>query len=712
VVAALLAVSVLNVQQNPQDISAFYLAHIYQQLSTQPNGSQSPIPSNLSNPAKPFTPPTSAVWVNGLWFFSLVVSLTCALLATLVQQWARRYLRVAYPRYSPQKQARIRAFYKKNLHISWTIILLPALLHISLFLFFSGLSVFLFGVHLTIFKVVTTWIGLCVILYAWLTFLPIVYKGNLHSTPLSASLFFCITGTRYLFFRVLNLFKFKLPQYFPSLDSSIRIPLRSREPPAVHIDDFSYSMRKRADEFAFKLDPNIEHQLLSWTFESLYEDTELEKFYDALSRLCDSETGKDLKLQRGFIKPHERKLSSALIGLMNRTLSSNLVSESLKQHRMIICAKVVESTSLLGHWWFLRSVLFRGWYRFLYCVEFGLLVQSWKNIAYNVTTFYAQCVTALTVSIVQRDERWLQLASDLPGAPKPLLHKYIEHGDSILLANVIFIIRRTVQTYSGSAFRHREDILGASSRTLETVCQLDCTRILPELQDEFCELWNQLVDAARTVQHPHHHVVVIMTTLKNIRKLFKTLHSAQMESYTTNYGDPVHRSLHMTDDQDPILDDPMSYPICTIGDHRRALSVPGLLFDEPDPDEASPPGPALDLSRVPTPSIPYAVAWPSTVIRPLHAPSPQAPYSALAASSQYSHFVGPHSHPVAPFDPITSFPEPQLIHSHASIVPHGNVPSFPPPVIFPSIHVTSSSVSLGGQSTRSEQIHSGDPTIN
>ncbi|KAH9976507.1 hypothetical protein BJV77DRAFT_601729 [Russula vinacea] len=180
-VAALLALSVPNIQPNSQDTSSFYLAHIYQQLSTQPNGSQVPIPSSLSDPTQPFTPPTLGIWVNGLWFMSLVMSLTCALLATLLQQWARRYQRVAYPRYNPHKRARIRAFYKHGvdkLHIPWMVELLPALLHISLFLFFAGLSVFLFGVDFTIFKVVTSWIGLCVILYACLTFLPVIRKDS------------------------------------------------------------------------------------------------------------------------------------------------------------------------------------------------------------------------------------------------------------------------------------------------------------------------------------------------------------------------------------------------------------------------------------------------------------------------------------------------------------------------------------------------------
>src|SRR6266478_600923 len=178
--------SVQNIQRNPQDTLSFYLAHIYQNVSSQPNGSPLPIPSTLTDPIEKFVAPTSDVWVNGLWFLSLVISLTCALLATLLQQWARRYLEVAYPRYSPPKRARIHAFYAEgveNLHVPWTVEALPTLLHLSLFLFFAGLAVFLFSVHHTIFRVVTAWIGICFIVYACLTFLPIVRKNSPYSGP-------------------------------------------------------------------------------------------------------------------------------------------------------------------------------------------------------------------------------------------------------------------------------------------------------------------------------------------------------------------------------------------------------------------------------------------------------------------------------------------------------------------------------------------------
>jgi hypothetical protein len=460
--------SVPTIQHNPQDTSSFYLARIYQQSFTQPNGSQPPIPSSLTNPIEPFVPPISGVWVNGLWFSSLVISLTCGLLATLLQQWARRYLTVAYPRYSPYKRARIRAFYKhgvEKLHIPWTIEMLPALLHISLFLFFAGLSVSLFSLHPTIFKVVTAWIGVCAVLYAILTFMPIIRKDSPYCAPLSSLFFFCFNGIRYIIFRLL--------QRFPHIDPSICMPLRSRDPRAVHLDDFfSHSMSKTAEQYALRQNPSIDHRSLLSTFQSLDEDSHVEKFFEGLPRLCESKTGKSLNLQQGFIAPNQRALSSALIEMMNHTLSSDLAPESVKQRRLIICTKAIESTSLFGPWWILRRVLLGGWHRFLGCIEFGLFVQNWKDIAHPVTLFYSQCVAALTISIVRdHDERWYQLGSG--PLSKTLLNKCIGNDDNILLANVIYIVRRTVQTYSGSEDTHRNDILDASRKTLGAVCKLD-----------------------------------------------------------------------------------------------------------------------------------------------------------------------------------------------------------------------------------------------
>src|SRR5712672_2768771 len=184
--------SIPDIRPSSQATLVLYAARIDQQLS-QSNGT-------LPDPTQPFSPPIWSVWVNGLWLMSLCIGLTCALLATLLQQWARRYLRGAYPQLSPHKRARIRAFYSEGvekLHVPWAVELLPALLHTSLFLFFAGLGVFLFSIHRTLFNIIMSWIGLCGFVYVYLTFLPIFYKDSPYSSPLSVFDSFCVTGIRY-----------------------------------------------------------------------------------------------------------------------------------------------------------------------------------------------------------------------------------------------------------------------------------------------------------------------------------------------------------------------------------------------------------------------------------------------------------------------------------------------------------------------------------
>ncbi|KAN0140621.1 hypothetical protein V8E53_001830, partial [Lactarius tabidus] len=185
-VASLISVSIQDIQQNPQDTSNFYLAGIYQSV-VDPN--RSLISSTPPTSPPPFSPPTYAVWVNSLWFLSLVISITCALLATLLQQWARRYLKVTQTRSSLHKRARIRSFFAegvKKSHLSMVVEALPTLIHLSVSLFFAGLVVFLWNVNLTILKVVLSWISICTALYGSITLVPIFRHDSPCYSPLTS----------------------------------------------------------------------------------------------------------------------------------------------------------------------------------------------------------------------------------------------------------------------------------------------------------------------------------------------------------------------------------------------------------------------------------------------------------------------------------------------------------------------------------------------
>ena len=79
------------------------------------------------------------------------MSLSCALLATLLQQWARRYLLITQSHSSKlHDRARIRSFFAEGVikfHLPKVVDALPALLHISVFLSLAGLPVYIYNIH-------------------------------------------------------------------------------------------------------------------------------------------------------------------------------------------------------------------------------------------------------------------------------------------------------------------------------------------------------------------------------------------------------------------------------------------------------------------------------------------------------------------------------------------------------------------------------------
>src|SRR5258708_18654578 len=102
-----------KLSSDPSNEIAYYAQQavvLLTQISAQLAESGSPVPSTvLFPPAFPqFHAASSDVRVNIYWFMSLVFSLSAALGATLVQQWAREYVQF-FHRYSPPlKLARIR----------------------------------------------------------------------------------------------------------------------------------------------------------------------------------------------------------------------------------------------------------------------------------------------------------------------------------------------------------------------------------------------------------------------------------------------------------------------------------------------------------------------------------------------------------------------------------------------------------------------------
>jgi hypothetical protein len=119
---------------------------------------------------------------------SLVFSLSAALAATLVQQWAREYLQF-FRRYNhPLKRARIRQFLhdgSKRWHMDLMVHLVPALIHISLFLFFIGLADSLFKINIATATTTTIVIVICALCYLFSIIAPLWDAQAPYQSPLS-----------------------------------------------------------------------------------------------------------------------------------------------------------------------------------------------------------------------------------------------------------------------------------------------------------------------------------------------------------------------------------------------------------------------------------------------------------------------------------------------------------------------------------------------
>ncbi|KAK0492114.1 hypothetical protein EDD18DRAFT_521337 [Armillaria luteobubalina] len=111
--SAVVTTFVSQTYQNLQvDYAAMSASLLYESVLVQraiANGS--PVNSIAASPLNPtitFVPATTDVWVNGLWFTSLFLSLTTALVAVLVKQWLHHY--VALPSGTPRDRSFTRQF--------------------------------------------------------------------------------------------------------------------------------------------------------------------------------------------------------------------------------------------------------------------------------------------------------------------------------------------------------------------------------------------------------------------------------------------------------------------------------------------------------------------------------------------------------------------------------------------------------------------------
>ena len=193
-----------NLQANPTDKMVYYLEQhstILSQISQQiaSIAPQVSIPSTPPPPFPAFSPSLSDIRINAFWFMALTFSLSAALLAILVQQWVRDYMHV-FQRYSdPQKSSRMRQYLyegSEGWYLPVVAEAVPGLLHVSLFLFFVGLADSTLNINTAIGLSTTIPIGICGLLYFFITLVPVIYPQSPYQTSFSGVIWYAIQTLR------------------------------------------------------------------------------------------------------------------------------------------------------------------------------------------------------------------------------------------------------------------------------------------------------------------------------------------------------------------------------------------------------------------------------------------------------------------------------------------------------------------------------------
>jgi hypothetical protein len=308
-------------------------------------------------------------------------------------------------------------------------------------------------------------------------------------------------------------------------------------------------VEKAAEEKVSERSSDIDIRIFDWTIGILGEG-DLEQFFEAVPGFFSSKLVKHL--ERDFPEDILDRFWISLDRFMNRTLSSNSVTESVKSRRVTICRDIMSMIPC-------SNIYMHDNLRDLFdqapvSIERLQAMARWFTHMSPRVSYTARARVGKNLPKIQkRDDRWIALVIDAYGlslSEGDLQHNVSLGGDNVLLAILIDVSRRASQ-----AINFRESELVAA------LTKFDICHTLPGLQHDFCTLWNEIVQEARNRDRfstPSH-------LLRWLRHLYAALHEgtdAAPTAFSTS-----------TDSLDTILFDLSSYPLCDIAGHLSGSTV-------------------------------------------------------------------------------------------------------------------------------------------
>jgi hypothetical protein len=377
-----------------------------------------------------------------------------------------------------------------------------------------------------------------------ITLMPILRLDSPYYAPLSSLAFRVHAGILGPTFLILGWFS-----WFSSRASKHFFGLSDR-----YFKRCTQGLEKVAEEIVRKSSAEIDGLILEWTFNAhtFASDEQLDLFFEYIHGFYNSSQVIRDPLRR-LATLGSRKFSSALVAFLKRALSSNLVTESDKTRRFVMCVKIADESQGTA----LRDLFSKATeYTFLRTVQVGRTLRNLTRAGDEIGLCAQTFVTDIIANVEEKDDPWVELAADQLGKSKADIRRYLARGnDNVLLAIWIHMARQI----SSSPSRINQAMASdAASCILRTPSTFDIHSALPELQHDFCSLWNEIVLKAqgRGDGSVPHFIIFLL------RSLYEDLHRGTDDAPTPSF-DRFRVS---------------SYPLCNTPRHRSHETAVIPLF--------------------------------------------------------------------------------------------------------------------------------------
>jgi hypothetical protein len=314
------------------------------------------------------------------------------------------------------------------------------------------------------------------------------------------------------------------------------------------------------------------------------KNTSLERFFSGLPGFHSS---KLLKEPLHSLDDRQKlRLLEAGIRLLDRTFSSNLLSDQLKHQRADICTNAIELVDTPRTFPnIVRRLASEAVYGPVQSTQIMDFVRRWGDRKGEHSTVDKAIFSVVVARVQQRDDPWFILASDQLGIPETVLRSHAAHGDNLSFAILIYVTRQQFNHFGNPSWPSY-----AISDVLRAASKFNMQDTSPELQHEFCALWNQVVRKAQN----DGSWKISQRILNPIRHIYIRLHHGTNSAPT--------RFSATTSDGNDILDEPDSYPVCNVPGHVHEGSA-SINFPLPVPHEDAAP-PPVSLNTLDAPSLP------------------------------------------------------------------------------------------------------------